>query len=46
MLAAVDYPGFLSFEVPPFAWGATRPRDAVRDLSAGLRFLREIVHNL
>lgn len=46
MLKAVDYPGFLSFEVPPVAWGKTEPRDATRELAAGLRYLRGVMETL
>jgi sugar phosphate isomerase/epimerase len=46
MLNAVRYPGFLSFEVPPTAWGHSEPRDAERELAGGLRFLREAMATL
>ena len=46
MLLAVEYKGFLSFEIPAFAWGATQPRDAVKELTAGLRYMKEIIANL
>ncbi|MDH4247657.1 MAG: sugar phosphate isomerase/epimerase [Deltaproteobacteria bacterium] len=46
MLQAVNYPGFLSFEIPPNAWGHREQRDAVKELTAGLRYLRETMHTL
>jgi D-psicose/D-tagatose/L-ribulose 3-epimerase len=46
MLKAVNYPGFLSFEIPPNAWGKTEPRDAERELAGGLRFLRDVMATL
>jgi len=46
MLKAVHYAGFLSFEIPPAAWGKTEPRDAMRELTGGLRFLRDVMETL
>lgn len=45
-LKAEQYPGFLSFEIPPAPWGSRAPRDAPRELGAGLRFLRNVMETL
>lgn len=46
MLKTVGYSGFLSFEVPPMAWGKTEQRDGEKELAAGLRFLRNVMETL
>ena len=43
MLQTVRYEGYISFEIPPVRWGCTAPRDAMKELSQGLSYLKAVL---